>query len=65
MDKNALKQKTDTSVQENHIISLSKDPTDSYQKQIQQCDIMINKHTRKYLVNIKPAAPKLNALIKT
>jgi len=46
---------------------LNKDPTDSYQKQtqqaIQQCDTVKQKHS-KYLVNIKPTAPKLNALIK-
>jgi len=39
-----------------------------HQKQIQQavkkCDIMIDKHINKHLLNIKPRAPKLNALIK-
>ena len=67
-DKNTLKQKTDTFIQENHITRLNKEPTDSFQKQIQQaiqkCDIMIDKCINKYLVNIKPTAPKLNALIK-
>jgi len=68
IDKNTLKQKTDTFIQENHKTRLYKDPTDSYQKQIQQaikkCDMLIDKHINKYLVNIKPTAPKLNALIK-
>ena len=40
-----------------------------YQKQIQQaiqkCDIMIDKRIHRYLVNIKPVAPKLNVFIKT
>jgi hypothetical protein len=48
---------------------LSKDPTEAYHKQI-QADIqnsedLINKNMRKYLLNIKPTAPKLNAHIKT
>jgi hypothetical protein len=47
---------------------LNKVPTDFYQKQVQQAikkyDIMIDKRINKYLVNIKPTAPKLNAPIK-
>jgi hypothetical protein len=46
-DKNPLKWKTDTFVQENHVTHLNKDPTDFYRKQIQQairkCDIMVDK----------------------
>ena len=34
--KNTLKQKIDTFVQENQIIQVNKDPTESFQKQIQQ-----------------------------
>ena len=32
IDKNTLKQKIHTCIQENHITRLNKDPTDSYQK---------------------------------
>ena len=32
---------------------------------MQQCKLKTNKETHKYLTNIKPCAPKLNALIKT
>jgi len=48
---------------------LNKDPTESFQKHIQQtmhkCNTIIDKNQQKYLVKIKPIAPKLNALIKT
>jgi len=58
INKNTLKQKIDTFIQENHITRLNKDPTDFYQKHIQQAikkrDIMIDKRTHKYLVDIKP-----------
>jgi len=36
IDKSTLQQKIDTFIQENHVTRLNKDPTDSYQKQIQQ-----------------------------
>jgi hypothetical protein len=46
-----------------------KDSTDSFQKQIQQiihkCNSIIGRHQHKYLLQIKPAAPKLYAIIKT
>ena len=46
-----------------------KDPTEKYQMQIQQAiknaNSIIDKHARKYLTNIKPAAPKLNVFLKT
>jgi hypothetical protein len=42
---------------------------DTYQKQIQhaiqKCNTLIDKHTQKYMINIKPTAPKLNVYIKT
>jgi len=42
-----LKQKIDTFIPENQIIHLNKDPTESFQKHIQQtmnkCDTIINK----------------------
>jgi hypothetical protein len=51
----------DDFIQENHISHLNKDPTDTYQKQIQyaiqKCTALIDKHTHKYLINIKPTAP--------
>jgi hypothetical protein len=68
IDKNTLKQKFDTFRQENRVTRLNKNPTDFYQKQIQReikkCDIVIDKRINKYIVNIKPTAPKLDALIK-
>jgi len=49
INKNALKQKVDDFIQENHISCLNKDPTDTYQKQIQnaiqKCNTLIDKHT--------------------
>jgi hypothetical protein len=46
IDKNTLKQKTDTFIQENHVTRLNKNPTNFNQKQIQpaikKCDIMID-----------------------
>jgi hypothetical protein len=54
---------------ENDIIQITKDPTKTYQDQIQQLlqtsNLIIEKEKRKYLINGKSAAPKLNALIKT
>ena len=35
INKNTLKQKVDNFIQENHILCLYKDPTDTYQKHIQ------------------------------
>ena len=56
IDKNTLRQKTDTSIQENHIIRLYKDPTDSYQKQIQKAiqhqQIPIRNKFKKQLNNV-------------
>ena len=44
-------------------------PTDTHQKEIQhaikKCNTLTEKHTQKYLINIKPTAPKLNVYIKT
>jgi hypothetical protein len=48
---------------------LSKDVTESYQKLLQKamqnCEDLVEKNTRKYLLNIKPTAPRINAYIKT
>jgi hypothetical protein len=50
IDKNTLKQKAATFIQENHVTRLNKDPTDFNQKQIQptikKCDIMIDKRIK-------------------
>jgi len=69
IDKTVLEQKVGKFVQENNIIKLNKDPTEAYRKQLQQamqkCEDLIEKNKRKYLLNIKPATPKINAYIKT
>ena len=69
INKNNLEEKVDNFIQENYIKQINKDPTDKYQKQIQQtihkCDLLIDKQGQKYLMNIKPTAPKLNVYIKT
>jgi hypothetical protein len=69
INKNTLRTKVDSFIQENHKTQLNKDPTDAYQKQIQQaiqkCNILIDKQTHKYLLNIKPIAPKLSVYLKT
>ena len=69
INKNNLEEKVDNFIQENHIKQINKDPTDKYQKQIQQtiqkCDLLIDKQRQKHLMNIKPTAPKLNVYIKT
>jgi len=50
-------------------MQISKDPTESFQKQIKEtihkCNAIIDKNQQKYLLQMKPMAPKLNALIKT
>ena len=67
INKNNLEEKEDKFIQENHIKQLSKDPRDRYQKQIQKtiqkCNILIDKQAQKFLINIKPTAPKLNIYI--
>ena len=49
VDKNTLKQKVNNFIQENHITTLTKDPTDTNQKQIQQVsqkrNTLIDKYT--------------------
>jgi len=64
-----LEQKIKAFIQENGITHLNKDPTDFYKKQIQQdlqkCDALIEKGKHRYLMNIRPTAPNLNAYIKT
>ena len=69
INENNLEEKVDKFIQENHIKQINKDPTDKYQKQIQQtiqkCDLLRDKHAQIFLMNIKPTSPKLNIYIKT
>lgn len=66
--KDVLKQKNSTFLQENQITALDKDPTDYFQKHMQQiihkCNITKDKNQYKHLLQIKPTAPKLNAIMK-
>ena len=66
--KDILKQKVETFIHDNHITQLQKDPTELFQKQIQQtlqiCNTIIDKNQHKYLLQIKPTVPALKALIK-
>ena len=63
-----LKDKVNNFIIENHMEQLNKEPTEAYQKQIQQtvqkCNRLIDKHVYKYLINIKPIATQLNVYIK-
>jgi hypothetical protein len=69
IDKTTMGQKIDTFIQDNNIMKLNKDPTDSYHRQIQQaikkCKDLIDRNRQKYMLNIKPTAPRINAYIKT
>jgi len=69
IDKTLLHEKVNHFLQDNNTQQLKADPTDKYQKQtliaIQQCKLLINKKAHKYLTNIQPKAPKLNAYVKT
>ena len=56
-------------IHENDMVQLNKDPTETYHKQIQiatqNSEDLIDRKRRKYLLNIRPTAPRLNAYIKT
>jgi hypothetical protein len=69
INKDVLEQETMTFIQENQITPLNKDPTDLFQKQIQQAlqksSTLVERNKHKYLMNIKPTAPRLNVYIKT
>ena len=64
INENNLEKKIDNFIQENNIKQLNKDPTDTYQKQIQQpfhtCNALVDKRSHAYLVYIKPTATKPN-----
>lgn len=68
MHKDSYTQKIEDFLKENHFTQLQYDPTDKYQKQIQQtiskCNTLIEKQQKKYLTQIKPQPPKLKAQIK-
>jgi hypothetical protein len=69
IEREALNQKIEKFIQDNNILQIAKDSTKTYQSQIQQLlqtsNLIIDKEKRKYLINGNPAAPKLNALIKS
>jgi hypothetical protein len=56
-------------IQLNHMIPLNKDPTDKFQKQIQQAvnssKAIVHKSQHKFTIQMNPKAPRPNALIKT
>jgi hypothetical protein len=68
MDKDGYISQVETFLEENHFTELPRDPTDSYQKQIQQAisrsSTLIDKQQKKYLTQIKPQPPTLKAQIK-
>jgi hypothetical protein len=68
IDKNTLIQKTEEFLRENQFKLLPKDATNKYQKQLQQalsnCNKVIDKQQRKYLLEIKPKPPTLNVQLK-
>jgi hypothetical protein len=67
--KDALQEKIENFIQTNNMSQLNRDPTDHYQKQllqtIQKCTSIIHKGQLKYLTQMKPTAPRQEALIKT
>jgi len=58
-----------TFIEDNNIKQINKDPTEKYQRTIQQIlqnnNLVVEKQIQKYLMNIKPRAPKLDVYIKT
>jgi hypothetical protein len=68
IDKNSYRNNVLEFLRDNHYIKLQKDPTHLYHKQtpkaMQNCNLIIDAHKKRYLTQIKPVAPTLNALIK-
>ena len=62
-------QKIRAFIKQNNISIMNKDPTDTFQKQIQktiaQCRGIIDKKKHKYIINMKQSTPQLKAHIKT
>jgi len=48
-----------------HIHKIVYIKTFKIQQTVQKCNRLVDKQAHKYLINIKPAAPKLNIYIKT
>lgn len=69
LNKDTCARKIDDFLQENQFMHLQKDPTEKFQKQLQQiipkCKDIIDKQQKKYLLQIKPRPPTLKAQIKT
>ena len=69
IEKADMEQKIHNFIFDNNIMELEKDPTTAYQKQTQQvvkrCINIIDRSMQKYILNIKPEAPILNAYKKT
>jgi hypothetical protein len=69
ISKELLEEKVMDFLTENNIQALSRDPTDYFHKQtqqaIQKCNLLIDKQTQRYYLNIKPTAPQLKVRIKT
>jgi hypothetical protein len=65
IDKEIYKQKVTNFLHENQYIQLHKDPIETFHKQtlmaIQDSTLLIDKQKRKYVTQIKPQAPILNA----
>jgi len=64
-----LNRKVDKFIKDNSIKQTNKDPTEKYQAIVQHTlknnNLIFEKQQYKYLMNIKPTAPKLNVYIKT
>jgi len=69
IDKPQCIEKVNNFLEDNNITKIQTDPTTSFQKQVQNTtknsQLIINKITRKFLTQMQPKAPVLNALIKT
>jgi fructosamine-3-kinase len=69
INRDTLRQTVEHFIQNNNILPLNKDPTEQYHKQVSQVlqkfNPFIPRNQHKYLLQIKPNAPQLNALIKT
>jgi hypothetical protein len=68
MNKDSYTHKVEAFLKENQFTELRKDPTDNYQKQIQNAisksNTLIDRQQKKYLTQIKPQPPTLKAQIK-
>jgi hypothetical protein len=69
INKNTLQEKIDQFITSNHIPQLIGDPTKQFQTDVKEaiktCNLIIPPNHQKFLTQMKPAAPELNAYIKT